>query len=409
MFSTLRTMSTEAKRCLLGEGMYGFTVGAWGIAFGFYLQKYGYSQASIGGLISVGYVFTAAASLLIGRLCQRVGFSRVLLAGGALMAAGLLLTTLGGRFWVLAVAQSLYGAGLACLSSMNLTLMVSLVPQDQSYTATSMMIVMYFSSSILGNLFAGQVSGWWPGLANPYKPVLLVCAAAILLQGLLRGTLRGKPLQEAQGSSLGAALRSRTIRSYLVFGLFFMCVFNLVMSMLALVLRGRYTAADGLVGGVQAAVSVLGCATAFILQPLLRRVQPHRLATACLVVQCAIVFAMAAAPLSLFVGLVGLRTMCNNALYVTADNAMLTSVPEATRGYYASLRTFANYVGMSIGAFIAGHFAAVGRYGLLFCTGGFFSALLLWWYWQMCLPTIRRRQLQNNTVESSNKIIDIEQ
>src|ERR1700733_8371468 len=80
------------------------------------LGEFGWDRGVTAGAFSFGFVVSAIASPLIGRLMDRLGPRRVMELGGALIAAGLLLAPLTTQPWHLYLTIGvLVGAGSICL------------------------------------------------------------------------------------------------------------------------------------------------------------------------------------------------------------------------------------------------------------------------------------------------------
>ena len=80
------------------------------------IDEFGWERGITAGAFSFGFVVSAAASPLIGRLMDRFGPRAVMELGVALMAGGLLLAPLTTRPWHLYVTIGvLVGAGSICL------------------------------------------------------------------------------------------------------------------------------------------------------------------------------------------------------------------------------------------------------------------------------------------------------
>lgn len=344
------------KICISSEFFYGLCVGVWSIALNFHLSACGISESSIGGLLCLGYLVTAAVSFFSGRIGDLKGYPFVMAAGAALMGAALLLISVTTYVPLLYLGHGLYCAGLACLMSMEFNLPLSLIREDQRQYGYNLVLVFYFLGSIAGSALCSVFLKLLAGGDNPYRYVLLLCALIYFGLAVFRGSMPRREAAPARSGSqgIGGLLKMRQVRCCLLYGFLTFGLFTFSTGMLNLVLRLWHGMDDAAVSGIFAVNSMAGCLVLIALPWLIRRVSLYRISTAAMALQFLALLIMSAAPAPGFTAMIFVRTISCNILYTSVDSPMLQAMPPQSRGGYAGMRVFANYVGMSAASWASG-------------------------------------------------------
>ena len=365
------------RRAYLSELLFGLSMGIWSIVFNFQLSQLGYSDAAIGGLLSFGYLVTAATAFFVGRIGDVIGFPFVAAAGALLCGVSMLLLAIARAGAMIYLSRLLYSAGYGCIMSMEFTLPVSLAPPEQKQPLYNRILLLYQAGNILGSLLCGWgADGLKRLLGNPYAPLSAVAGVLYLVICLLRCRM---PRQSACGQRIDPrvylrSLRDRQVQSFLLFGLLTLGLFALTTSCLNLILRYRYAVSDGVIGTALSVYALAGCSALAILPLLIRRFRLYRISTVVLAVQTLVILAMAGASLSAFTALFVVRTVTCNILYTSVDGPMLRSIPEAGQGTYSGMRIFAKNAGKCLALRAAGWIIDARRFVLLFVLSGAVAA-----------------------------------
>lgn len=372
----IRDLPILGRLCIFSEFFYGLCVGAWSIALNFHLDANGTSEAQTGMLLSAGYLVTAAASFFAGRLGDKKGFPFVMGTGALLMGSALFFIACVHRFSLFCLGHVIYCIGLACVMSMEYNLPLSLIYDNQRQYGYNMVLVFYFLGSIAGNFICSLCLPVFPDQSNPYRYILLICAASYGLLAFFRGKM---PRQRREMSgpvntdaqAYRTLLSSWKIRSYLLYGCLAFGLLTLSTGMLNMVLRLWHHMTDAEVALVFSCNSLTGFLTLVLVPALTLRFTLHNLSKAALTVQLLALIGMAFLPTGPLAGMIFLRTAFCNMLYSTVDSPMLQSVEPQLRGTYSGIRVFANYIGMSITAALSGWLVGVRAFQTLYlvCAG----------------------------------------
>lgn len=387
----LRDLPGLGRSCIGSEFFFGLCVGAWSVALNFHLSARGVGDAQIGVLLCAGYLVTAVTSFFIGRVGDRRGFPFVMSLGAVMMGAALLAIACAQQLPLLYLGHGLYCAGLACVMSMEFNLPLSLVREDQRQYCYNLVLVLYFLGNMAGNLLCGICLPMFPDQENPYRYILMICAAVYLLLAWFRGRMPrrqggARQTDGARAPSVWALLVTPKIRYCLLYGCLTFGLLALSTGMLNLVLRIWHQMSDGAVGLVFSVNSLVGCLMLTFMTFLTRRFSLHRISSIALIVQLLALASMAFVPRNPFVGMVFLRTAACNALYTGVDSPMLQSMPANIKGTYAGMRVFANYLGMSIASVISGWMVDVRDFRFLFLTCAGVALAQLFVYQLLCRP-----------------------
>lgn len=397
--ASLRCVSSVTRRYLFSEAFFGFGIGIWNIALNFHYRMHGLDEVTISALLGVAFFATAITAFFCGRLGDGIGFPKVMGIGGILVGIALVLNAVAGQLFLFVLAQIIYGMGLSCIVSMEYPQLLSYVEKAQSGFAYNAAIMVYFLSSVLGNLFAGVFADL-SDLQNPYQTLLLISAAMYFVLGVTRGQMPRQRVVTPPKMRIVTVLRQRDVLSYLLFGFVTMVIFNGVMSMLNLILREWHGLSDMVIGGVFAAGSVLGGCVVMLLPPLQNRFGNERLALWFMLAQAAGIMLLSVSGALMTAMLICVRNMATNCIYSTVDRPMLQSIAPDRQGSYSGLRASANYVGMSLGVLLSGAFVAQGNYAMLFLSVGMIGLVQCAIYRFVCVPKIRAGLAAQETAQS---------
>jgi MFS family permease len=390
LIMSFRSTPRAALKFLSSEMFFGFGIGIWNLALNFHFRFNHIDDLTIGTLLSIAFLCTAGVSFFSGRLGDAIGYQKVMGIGGLCVGTALLVIALSHTLLYFIIGQLLYGTGLSCIVAMEFPQLLSYVNDHQSKFVYNSAILIYFTSSVLGNLFAGHFADHFSsGLVNnPYKILLLISAAMYILLGIVRALLPRQITRTPGQLRLSHVFFQKNVLSFLLFGLITMTMFNGVMSMLNIILREWHHLSDTSIGIIFACASILG-GIVVMLTPLLQaKYRNENIAQGIMLIQ-AIAIALMAIAKPVFTGiLVCIRNMSTNCIYSLVDRPMLESIAIDRRGSYSGLRTCANYIGMSIGVATSGIFISNKNFASLFILIGCLGLVQIFVYRYLCIPHI---------------------
>lgn len=366
----MKDLPPKGKLCICSEFLYGMCIAVWSVALNFHLSACGISESQIGVLLCLGYLVTAVVSFFVGRVGDRKGYPFVMGLGALLMGVALFAITWVRILSLFYLFHGIYCTGLACAMAMEFNLPLSLVREEHRQYSYNLVLVFYFLGSIAGNLMCSFCLPALEHWGNPYRCVLMVCAASHLFLAFFRGRMPRVIVQRTEtgpvGDSVWTLLGWKNVQGYLLYGFLTFGLFTLSTGMLNLVLRLWHGMSDSKVSTVFLFNSLAGCVVLIVLPKLLRHISLQRISGLAMTAQLAAFAGMAVLPVGPFVAMTFLRTASCNILYTSVDSPMLQSIPAQSRGTYAGMRVFANYIGMSLASVVSGWLVDLRNFHLLY-------------------------------------------
>jgi MFS family permease len=140
------------------------------------MREQGYHYGQIGAVVAAEALAVALTAVLVGRLVDRVGMTRVVLATGALTTLALCAETIailaGAAPWLLVALAALHGGSIPPISASMRSLWARLVPDETLESAYAFDAIQLELVFVLGPLIAA-------GLATAISPAagMLLCTA----------------------------------------------------------------------------------------------------------------------------------------------------------------------------------------------------------------------------------------
>lgn len=391
IFTQLHEVSAVARKFMFSEIFFGFGIGIWNIALNFHMRMNGIDDKSISLLLGAAFTATAIAAFFCGRVGDATGFNRVMGSGGLLVSLALFINAFATSVPAFFVGQIVYGVGLSCIVSMEYPQLLSYVDGAHSAFSYNFAILLYFFSSVMGNLFAGMFADGYVLRfgGNPYKLLLLISAVMYAFLGVARIRLPRQTVVTSRRVRLSTVLRQKNVMTYLLFGFVTMIIFNGVMSMLNLVLRQWHGLSDTQIGVIFAAASILGGFVVMFLPLLQAKMRNDHIAQGIMLTQALCIMLISVAGPVLTGVFICVRNMATNSIYSTVDRPMLQSIAKDRQGSYSGLRSSANYVGMSLGVLISGWFVSAQQYSALFIVVALLGIVQCAIYRWLCSPHLK--------------------
>jgi len=353
---SLASLPPGVRRFLLGEPLLGLGVGLIAMVLNLHLLALGYDEATIGRVTSFSTLVMGAASLPAIVLCRRWGRRAVLLVGLTLMSGGTAATAAVRELLPLALAQAVYGIGLALLLTAEVPLLYGYCTDGHArMRAFSMMFVAYTPFTALGTYLGGALAGTLPG-STPYQAELWVAAGAMALCTLTRACLL--PSAPHRGDEIGALRAARLPRPVWVFTGFSILsgLLYALVTPLANLIVGAQLGGDDTATATLLAVHALASSLSALLAPyLLERWGTFRTAGRLFALNALVAAVLAVSlPVPLFVLLFLIRGSLFTLLANVTDGQILQAVPDAQRDLLAGLRNIARNVGAAMGTWATG-------------------------------------------------------
>ncbi|WP_372009589.1 MFS transporter [Paenibacillus chitinolyticus] len=195
-------MTTEVRRFLATEALYGIGIGLYSLALNLHLLALGASGGQIASISAVGILIMGIGALPAGMLAGKIGRKPMLLAGSMLVAAGAALFATGRSLPVWYAAQAVASAGFMCIETTEIQLLFRYCrSRREESRAFHGMFAVFTAFTGLGNLLGGILSRADASAAG-HAPSLYASAVCIAVLSLLR--MRLLPAERAAGGSGGA-------------------------------------------------------------------------------------------------------------------------------------------------------------------------------------------------------------
>lgn len=137
------------------------------------------------GLVTSYLIAAVVLQSPAGKLGDRIGHARMVMAGQLLVAIGALVGFLATGVWMLIVARILMGAGSATLVPSTMALMRHALPPERRGRAFGLFGATMALSAALGPVVGGELVEWfeWPSVFAANLPVLAISVGLSVLAG----------------------------------------------------------------------------------------------------------------------------------------------------------------------------------------------------------------------------------
>jgi MFS family permease len=147
----------------------------------FYFQSLGMSFSRMGVLFSISTISQASLLLLSGPLSVKIGYKKSIFLALLLFASGRLIQVFFPDFYLLAIASTLLGMGMAFEGPALLSLLSEESTDENRHYLFSLNSAVGTFGAAIGTLIGGFLPGAFAG-GNPYRMTLMVSIIFILLQ-----------------------------------------------------------------------------------------------------------------------------------------------------------------------------------------------------------------------------------
>lgn len=352
------SLPAGVRRFLLSEPLLGLGFGLIAMVLNLHLLALGLDEATIGRITSLSTLVMGAASLPAIGLCRRWGRRAVLIVGLALMSGGTAATAAARELLPIALAQAVYGIGLAFLLTAEIPLLYAYCADSRArLRAFSMMFVAFTPFTALGTYLGGALTGALPG-STPYQAALWGAAGALALCTLTRFLLLPADPHRDEGDENGIFRSfppSRSVWAFTGFAALGGLSYALVTPFANLIVSAALGWNDADTAALLAVHAVATSLFSLLAPSLIERWGTRRTATGLFVLNTALSAMLAIAlPAPVFVLLFLLRGGLFTLLANVTDGQILQAVPDAKRDLVAGLRNIARNFGASAGAWATG-------------------------------------------------------
>jgi MFS family permease len=428
-FSSLRSLSRDARLYLLSNAMQATSVGALAILYTLFLTALGYDAQLIGALAVIGTLGGALGLIPAGALLDRVGWRTTLIFSNALGGAAILTQLLIPQRPVLYVTTFLVGISVAMTIVVNAPLLAGASTPAERTTLFGVNNALNFLAGVLGTLLGGFLPVWLksPAVQNSaflhlFDPLLVsdptarAYQAALLIVGALaipslipiflmrdertRASFAPEPAPEPHPTphaAMGWRERARLLSNEgkllargpigrfsasqvfigLGAGLFFPFLSIYFVNEL-----GATTAQFGVLSSVQTA---LLAGAALLSAPLAARFGKLRLAIVAQTLSLPFLIILGVSPL---LGIAAVAYLVRAALMNLGAPGLqayyMEAVPEGRRGLASSVYNGVWQGAWALGALIGGSLISLAGYGSVFLVAAVCYAasilLLAWWF-----------------------------
>jgi MFS family permease len=428
-FSSLRSLSRDAKLYLLSNVMQAMSVGALAILYTLFLTALGYDAQLIGALAVVGTLGGALGLIPSGALLDRVGWRTTLIFSNALGGVAILTQLLVPVQPVLYVTTFFVGISVAMTIVVNAPLLAGASTPAERTTLFGVNNALNFLAGVLGTLLGGFLPEWLksPAVQNSAllhvldpllvaDPTARAYQAALLIVGALaipslipiflmrdertRATSAPELTPEprpASSAKIGWRERLRLLTTagwreacgpigrFTVSQLFVALGAGLFFPFLSIYFvneLGATTAQFGVLSSIQ---TVLLAGAALLAAPLAARFGKLRLAIVAQTLSLPFLIVLGVAPI---LGVAAVAFLLRSSLMNLGSPGLqayyMEAVPEGRRGLASSVYNGVWQGTWALGALLGGSLITLAGYGSLFLVAAVCYAasilLLAWWF-----------------------------
>ncbi|MCX7921113.1 MAG: MFS transporter [Clostridia bacterium] len=374
------------KWLLITELLYGFAMGIWGVSLNFHLADKGFNDIGIGNILAIGSIITAAASLIAGSLCGRVGFNKGMFFGSIIRSCGIVIMATAPSYHYIFLGQVLFSIGGAFIESSEFPLLLSLLKGKNVQVAYNLLFCVYQLSMLFGNLCGGFMPGVARGSFGKYGMAILLCGISFALMGISRYLLIKDESKKEPTKMSYNIIKHPMVLWFLLYGLIGGIIANLILplSLVNTIFRDSFSLSDNRIGIVYS-LSTLVSSIAFFIAPIvLSYWRNTRIAFTILVLNMLIFIFISRTGIVLFIILWLAFSFFDSILPGAVESHMLQAIPQKDQGTYSGLGICGNYIGMGIGANLSGLFLTHIDYSWLMILGAVFVFLQLLVYFFGC-------------------------
>ncbi|MEV6829206.1 MFS transporter [Amycolatopsis sp. NPDC051102] len=216
-----------------------------------YAARLGASQAEIGVLFASYAVGLVVATPVLGRLSDRFGRRRPMLAGSAGLAASTVLYAFADSYALLLTARFAQGVAAAAVWTAGVALVADLVPAER--LGRSMGLVMGAMS--VGLILGPPLGGFLEQYGDHRTPFLAVVAATVV-GAVIQAVLIRDGARRVAVASVRSLLRDRSLRGVVVAVALGSSALSMLEPILPLALADRYGATPAVIGIVFGAATL---------------------------------------------------------------------------------------------------------------------------------------------------------
>jgi predicted MFS family arabinose efflux permease len=331
--------------------------GLWSLNLNYQLKVKSLSEAQIGLALAVSAITTALLSVVLGRVCDRMGFKPAMVAGCIFKGAGMLLTAVVPSFGMIITAQLIIGFGDALVLSSEFPYLLSLVEEKYRSTVYNLLISVFMFFMIIGNIVGGFLPGTIADERMKYMIPLIAAGTCFIILGSVRARIPNNSVTCSKGTNILSLFCSGRIMMFLLYGVIGGCFYNMLTSMNNLIFKENLGYSEGNVGIIYSVVNGTSFLVTLLIPFILLKYKSKNIAaiTFVMIVICTVLLSFSNTSrvvfLAVWIILAGLRII----LPGTVDSSMLQTISFEQQGAYSGARIFANQVGLSMGAYVTGN------------------------------------------------------
>ncbi len=343
--------------------------------FPFMKADLGVSYAALGLLVTLYLVASATVQVPVGMLVDRIGARRVLVAGLAIMGAGVAAAGLASSYWAMAALFMCAGMGNSVFHPSDFVILSASVEENRLGRAFSIHALAGSSGTaaapIILLVLASQY-GWQTALVSVGLFGIAVAVLMFVLGGWLREeAARRKPADGGLGQlrETTRLLTSRSIMSFFLFYISTAAAHGAITSFSVVVLSNDYGAPLSFANGILSTfliAAVIGVAIGGVLADRTRRHDRVLLITFGISALCIAAVASGAMPLWGIAGAIALSGLMRGMVSPSRDLLVRSAAPAGMLGTVMAIVTVGFTTGGSIIPVVCGWLVDLGHGGAVF-------------------------------------------
>jgi predicted MFS family arabinose efflux permease len=183
----LHHLSVGVRRFIVSEILLGIGIGLFNLVLNLHLLELAVNEAEIGQITSIGAIVIGLFGIPSGLLANYWGRKRMLVYGIALMGVSYLIFGIFTELWAFYAAQIIQSIGVTLLVTTEIQLLFRYCKSKKEETQSfSLLFAIFTLFTGIGTLIGGVLPKWLGGHTTIYQSSLLVAAAILLINAIIR-------------------------------------------------------------------------------------------------------------------------------------------------------------------------------------------------------------------------------
>jgi len=360
-FMSYRKLNPIIKKFIFVVFLYGLTSASFNGFFGIYIKELGYSEHTVGEILSLRRLSVGILAFLIAILSEKIGHKKSLLIGLFTVGISSILIVLVEDVFTMKILAVVFGFGQAAMMTVESPFIYSQTKDEERVHAFSLAFATRNAAFVTGSLLTGLLAEYFSSFTNSgavsIRYALVILSSISLLAVIPLSRLKPKVIATRDTIKLSdfRGILNKKIIMFLIYSGFIGLGAGLVVPFFGIYLKYMLDTTEGTVG-VILSIAQLGTVIGGLSVPLLsKRIGSYKtiIATQLLSIPLLIMIGL---PQGIIVVAVAffLRSSLMNMSQPLIRNISMTLVEHQNRSMMSALRAMVNNLSRALGIFISG-------------------------------------------------------